>query len=95
MGEGGTMALISSADVIRRCAVRLTGLASSPRSERPATVRPRSFMLRRLLSSLDAILNRAGRSERDVVARYEGQKWCDSSERGLNDELAMIRRRRH
>jgi hypothetical protein len=42
------------------------------------------------VSSLTAILKRAGRSEGDVAARYEGHKWCDSSERRLNDELAIL-----
>jgi hypothetical protein len=50
-------------------------------------------MLRQLVSLLNAILKRADRSERDVVARYKGHRWCDSSERRLNDELAMIRYR--
>lgn len=43
-----------------------------------------------LVSLPMAILKRADRSERDVAARYEGHKWCDSSERRLNNELATI-----
>jgi hypothetical protein len=50
-----------------------------------------ALMLKKLVSLLIAILKRADRSECDVVTRYQGQRWCDSSERRLNDELAMIR----
>ena len=48
-------------------------------------------MIRQMVRLLIAILSRPDRSERDVVACYEGNKWCDSSERRLNDELAMMR----
>src|SRR5690348_2560668 len=51
--------------------------------------RARGALLRRWLSSMAATLKRADRPERDVAARYEGHKWCDSSERRLNDELTI------
>jgi len=52
--------------------------------------RARGVLLRQLLSSLVATLKRPDRSERDVAARYDGHKWCDSNERRLNDELAIL-----
>jgi hypothetical protein len=52
--------------------------------------RARGALLRQGLSSLAAMLKRPDRSESGVAARYEGRKWCDSSERRLNDELAML-----
>ena len=51
--------------------------------------RARGVLLRQLLSSLVTMLKRPDRSESDVATRYKGHKWCDSSERRLNDELAI------
>jgi len=43
------------------------------------------------IGRIAAFLKRADLSERDVAACYDGHKWCDSSERHLNEELAAIR----
>ena len=45
---------------------------------------------RRILAFAGAILKRRPQAERfeDIVAaRYEGQAWCDSTERRLNDDM--------
>jgi hypothetical protein len=70
--------------------VRFSKLDWPPTEYVRSAHRARGVLLRQWVSSLTAILKRAGRSEGDVAARYGGHKWCDSSERRLNDELAVL-----
>jgi hypothetical protein len=62
-------------------------LAVSHREHRPAVPGLRGFgsaclaLLRHLAS------DRQRRIERSVIARYEGDAWCDSTERKLNDDI--------
>ena len=53
--------------------------------------RARGALLRQWVLSLVAILKRPDRTEGEVVARYKGQKWCDSSERRMTDEISIMR----
>lgn len=57
-----------------------------------AITRPRPF--RRLKAKLAAIFGRRASVKQRAVPGYEGYGWCDSSERGLLDDIAIRQARR-
>jgi hypothetical protein len=55
-----------------------------------ATRRNDAFWLPPFMALIGRILDRgayAKRSEERIAAKYEGQRWCDSTERQLNNGL--------
>lgn len=70
--------------------VRFSKLDWPPTEYVRSAHRARGALLRQWVSSLIAMLKQADRSDGDVAARYGGRKWCDSSERRLNEELTIL-----